>query len=299
VAVGFFQQAREAFNWDDFFYALIFGLIPSVLDIKSDYYFASNISQVTAGLSYASITMPVYSFLLPTIGNYFGPYLKANILMLLVIICIFGIIHVGMFFSIMKAPNLLFYPAAVVSFCLLFTKSVAVVVHTPRVKQLSMMASGSEGAYESTNQLLLMLLSWLAGGRLHIVPIITSLFMMGKTRAEKQLASRMDYQMHEKSFREKVVLVLSLLPTFSLAAVFRLGSLALILTRLQDFPSPVVGFCTFQLFLFLFGSLLFLLLPLVSRWQPGLAQLTEVEAAQGLIGGQPVIPPLPIPIGRL
>jgi hypothetical protein len=236
----------------------------------------------------------VFSFLFLTIGNHSGQSLKANILMS----CIFGIILAGLFFSILYVPNLLFYPAALVSFCILFTKSVAVVVHTPWVKQLSMTASGSEGTFESTNQLLLMLLSWLAGGRLHIVPILTSLLMIGKTRAEKQLASRLEYQMHEKSFREKVVLVLSLLPTFSLAAVFRLGSIVLILTRLQDFPNPVVGFCVFELFYFPFGSLLFLLLLMVSRWQPGIAQLTEVEAAQGIIGGQPVIPPIPIPRAR-
>jgi hypothetical protein len=293
VVVGFFQQATEAFNWDDFFFALIFGLIPSVLDIKSDYYFASQIikSQVTAGLSYAIISMPLFSFLFLTIGNHSGQLMHFALLCFAGLFLLAGL-SILLFYP--AALNLLFYPAALVSFCILSTKSVAVFVHTPWVKQLSMMVSGTEGTFEWSNQLLLMLLSWLAGGRLHIVPIITSLFMMGKTRAEKQLASRMDYQMHEKSFREKVVLVLSLLPTFSLAAVFRLGSIALVLTRLQDFPSPVVGFCAFQFFFFLFGILLFVLFRMVSGWQPGLAQLTAVEAAQGLIGWQPVIPPIPI-----
>jgi hypothetical protein len=227
-----------------------------------------------------------------------GHSLKANILIYLVLVSVVVTLNAGVFFLILYVPNLLFYPAVLVSICILFPKSVAVLVHTPRVKQLSMKVSRSEGSYESSYQLLLMLLSWQTGGRLHIVPILASLLMIGKTRAEKLLASHMDYQMHKKSFCERVVLVLDHMPTFSLATVFRLGSPALILSSLQpglwDMPVTVVRFFILHFCFTIYCALLCLLL-LVGRWQPGLSQLTVVEAVQGVIGGRQDSPPPSLP----
>ena len=64
---GFFRQAWESFNWDDFLYALLFGLVPSTLDIVTDMRFASLLdkgegSLIAAGLAYAIIIMPSIDF---------------------------------------------------------------------------------------------------------------------------------------------------------------------------------------------------------------------------------------------
>ena len=40
VQDGFLSEAYEAFNWDDFLYSLLFGLLPSTLDIVTDFRFA-------------------------------------------------------------------------------------------------------------------------------------------------------------------------------------------------------------------------------------------------------------------
>ena len=64
---GFFRQAWESFNWDDFFYSLLLGLVPSTLDIVTDLRFASLLdkgegSLTAAGLAYAIIIMPSIAF---------------------------------------------------------------------------------------------------------------------------------------------------------------------------------------------------------------------------------------------
>ena len=64
---GFFSQACEMFNWDDFLYSLLFGLLPSTLDVVTDFRFAllldqSEDSMIAAGLAYAIIILPGIDF---------------------------------------------------------------------------------------------------------------------------------------------------------------------------------------------------------------------------------------------
>ena len=54
-------------------------------------------------------------------------------------------------------------PCKLVAVCLLSVKVGTVVIHTPQVKRLSAMASGSEGNFEASFQVLLIAFTWLAG----------------------------------------------------------------------------------------------------------------------------------------
>ena len=83
----------------------------------------------------------------------------------------------------------------------------------------------------------------------------TSLLVISKTRAERHLTFQPDLQMHEKTFEEKVVAVASHLPIFGLAAVFRIGSLALIFGCLPPVPDSVNSLILFQVVFCLYWNL--------------------------------------------
>ena len=51
---------------------------------------------------------------------------------------------------------------------------------------------------------------------------------MSKVRAERHLSLQPHLEMHKKAFLKRVMLVAAYLPIFGLAAIFRIGSLALI-----------------------------------------------------------------------
>ena len=290
---GFLSQAYEAFNWDDFLYSLLFGLLPSTLDILTDFRFAllldeSEQSLIAAGLAYAIIILPgidfSFFFLFQKVWDNLGDSLRIKIPVLFVYIAIIGFLLGALFLSIIHMPTSLYYPALTVATFLLGIKLLALVVHTPGVKKLTVMASGSEGNFESAYQLLLVLLTWLTGGGKHFLPMATSLLVIGKTRTERHLNSQPDFQMHEKTFEEKVVAVAGYIPIFILAAVFRIGSLALIFGCLPEVPDCVTSLLLFQAVFFAFGSFVSLLLLVLSRWYEPLSQLTALQACQGVIG---------------
>ena len=290
---GFFSQVFEAFNWDDFLYSLLFGLLPSTLDILTDFRFAllldkSEQSLIAAGLAYAIIILPgidfSFFFLFQKVWDNLGDSLRIKIPVLFIYVAIVGFLLGALLLSIIHMPTSLYYPALAIAVSLLGIKLLALVVHTPAIKKLSVMASGSEGNFESAYQLLLVFLTWMTGGGRHFLPMATSLLVIGKTRAERHLNSQPDLQMHEKTFEEKVVAVAAHIPIFSLAAVFRIGSLALIFGCLPALPDSVTSLILFQIVFFAVGSVLALLLLLLSRWHQPLGQLTALQACQGVIG---------------
>ena len=151
---GFIAQAREAFSWNNFFYNLLFGLLPSALDILTDFRFASILDKrgqntVTVGLAYVIILMPgndiIYLFAFQKVWNNLEDALAKKIFVTFASIAIACLLLVGMFFSITHMPTILFYPAVLVASFFIGIKLVAVVIHTKRVQDLSVIASGCEG----------------------------------------------------------------------------------------------------------------------------------------------------------
>ena len=245
-------------------------------------------SLIAAGLAYAIIILPgidfSFFFLFQKVWDNLGDSLRIKIPVLFIYIAIVGFLLATLFLTIIHLPTSLYYPAFAIAAALLGIKVLALLVHTPGIKKLSVMASGSEGNFESAYQLLLVLLTWMTGGGRHLLPMATSLVVIGKTRAERHLNSQTEFQMHEKTFEEKVAAVATHIPIFSLAAVFRIGSLALIFGCLPAVPDSVTSLLLFQAVFFAFASLASLLLLLVSRWHQPLSQLTALQACQGVIG---------------
>ena len=125
---------------------------------------------------------------------------------------------------------------------------------------------------ESAYQLLLLLLTWLVDGEAYLLPMATSLLVMSKVRAERHLSLQPPLEMAVY------------LPIFSLAAIFRIGSLALIFGSVPAAPDSVISFLYFNVAFFAYGSLTPLLLLVLSRSCPPINQLTALQACQGVIG---------------
>ena len=89
--------------------------------------------------------------------------------------------------------------------------------------------------------------------------------------------------MHKKALLERMILVAVYLPIFSRAAIFRIGSFALIFGSVPAAPDSVMSFLYFNVAFFAYGSLTPLLLVL-SRSCPPINQLTALQACQGVIG---------------
>ena len=112
--------------------------------------------------------------------------------------------------------------------------------------------------------------------------MVTSTVVIGKIRAEKHLNShQLDFK--TKTFKKKALAVSAHIPVFSLATVFRLGTLALLLTCLTTIPDPVNSLFFFHLSLFAIVSIMGLLLILFSRLYEPLANLMVLHACQELI----------------
>ena len=103
-----------------------------------------------------------------------------------------------LFVLLWAAPLAFRVPALITSALTLLTKLIALIVHTPAMKKLSLKMSQLESNFESSLQVLLLshllllpffefllqvlllLHIWLSGGELHILTITSSLLVIGK-----------------------------------------------------------------------------------------------------------------------
>ena len=103
-------------------------------------------------------------------------------------------------------------------------KEVALVAHTPSMKEVSARVTKYETDTESPLQLLLLLHIWVSGGPFFLGPIGSSLLMIGKVNAEAFLSSPPENLLEGKSFLEKLKLTSKALPLFISTTFFRVGS---------------------------------------------------------------------------
>ena len=78
----------------------------------------------------------------------------------------------------------------------------------------------------------------------------TSLLVMSKARAERHLSLQPHLEMYKKALLERMMLVAAYLPIFGLAAIFRIGSLALIFGSVPAAPDSVMPFLCFNVAFF-------------------------------------------------
>jgi hypothetical protein len=187
-----------------------------------------------------------------------------------------------MCFCFWICPTIFKYPAILFSFLTLGIKTLAVFIHGPEMKKLSLYLSSAECYYESSAQLLLLLNIWLSGGEMYLGAMVSSTIIIGKVGAERFLAE----ELCDKTFLDKLTLIVRYIPVFALTAIFRISSGAIILYH-PEFINPLTP--TFSIFLtwihlLLSCTLMMLLLNCMKLWSKKLRKLSMVEIGQGIMG---------------
>jgi hypothetical protein len=121
-------------------------------------------------------------------------------------------------------------------------KALPMFVHTESVKRLAVKASNYEGSYESTLQLLLNILLWVIGYQeLDRMAMASSLVMIAKTCTENFLTFGADNKLSdERSFLSKLRTQAKFIPAFSLTGFFRVGTLALLFSQMQNIVTVAI-----------------------------------------------------------
>ena len=172
---------------------------------------------------------------------------------------------------------------------MILIKVLAVVVHTPEVKQFSMKLTFMETNLESQSQLCLLLNVWLQGGSLYISPIVSSILVIGKNNAENFLSDNPENKLKGKSFLKKLKLVLRHLPLFCTTIIFRVGSGPL---KVTNHFAGAFGFYPMSHVIYLSATYLFIYIPIficilkfVLKFVfPQLKELSVVDFWQIVIG---------------
>ena len=229
------KETKECFNWSDFFFALIFGLAPTAWDMYTDLelacYLLESENVHASGLCYVFICLPGINLVKEQVGEA-ASKLQSRVGVLLsgLIMGLYFVmgatIMVGLGVLLWHWPLAFHYPAVIITISIVATKTVAVFLHSPRIKSLSRKMSESEAFFESALQLTLLLHIWLSGGKVAKSMIFSSVLVIGKVGAENLLND--GEQLKGKNFWERLLLIGKFIPVMALTAIFRLGSGALV-----------------------------------------------------------------------
>ena len=229
------KETKECFNWSDFFFALIFGLAPTAWDMYTDLelacYLLESENVHASGLCYVFICLPGINLVKEQVGEA-ASKLQSRVGVLLsgLIMGLYFVmgatIMVGLGVLLWQWPLAFHYPAVIITISIVATKTVAVFLHSPRIKSLSRKMSESEAFFESALQLTLLLHIWLSGGKVAKSMIFSSVLVIGKVGAENLLND--GEQLKGKNFWERLLLIGKFIPVMALTAIFRLGSGALV-----------------------------------------------------------------------
>ena len=188
------------------------------------------------------------------------------------------------FVSIMWFPQLVFYPAVFCVFIIQIVKILSVFCPTPGIKQLSSRLSWAESSGQASIQLLLLIFISLTSGKFYYSAMISSIVLIGKVRAENYLTSGPEDLLKDKSFIEKIALVLRFLPLFSLTGFFRSG--AYVVSLLNFHSSKIFSGPSLILLVFFYDWILYSLFMILffglRRMMPELRDLTVMEVTVSL-----------------
>ena len=153
------------------------------------------------------------------------------------------------------------------------------------IEQFSSRLSWAESKAQASVQLLLLIFISLTSGKLHLSVMISSIVVIGKVAVENYLMSGPEDLLKDKSFKEKIALVLRFLPLFSLTAFFRSGAFVVYLLDYHTskiFSSPSLIFFVFIYHLVLYSLFMMLFFGL-RRMVPELRELTVMEVTSSLL----------------
>ena len=218
---------RIAFSWSDFFYSLIFGLGPTAWDVLSDLRFGWSMARSgdlsSAGLCYLFTILPGFFFLQEVIMVHIFKDCSSKVNTTIVVATTL-VATSALALGFLLNPLLFQYPGTILGCSIVGVKVVAVFVHTPEMKALSVRVTSFEYTTESSLQLLLLLHLWLSGGPLYLFTILSSLLVIGKCSAEEYLMGNPENLLKDMNAMGKIWLIIKYIPLFSLTALFRVGA---------------------------------------------------------------------------
>ena len=223
--------AKESFNWSDFFYMLVLGLLPTAWDVHTDMWMGEEFTRkgdlFLAGTCYFFVNLPMIALMRDILERCFSKQGWLVTLAWWISVC--GVCTL-LFFS----PLFFKYSAVFYSICLLSVKVAAVFLHTPAVKSLSMSLSEAECQFESSMQLLFIINVWCRGGDLYLSTIVSSVILIGKVKSENFLVNGpAGNLLAGQTCLAKLSLVGRYMPVMCLTAIFRVGAGALITVHFE------------------------------------------------------------------
>ena len=281
-------QCRKLPISSDFWYSLLFGLLPTAVDVSTDLRLGKIFEQqedvTSAAACWLLVCLPTVYCCMQHVAK------KYNSIGVHIIVVIFvaGILLCAVV-SVIWFPRLLFYPAVLSGLTLLIVKILATFHPSPGIKQLSSQLSRAESSIEASGQLLLLIFMWLTQGEMYLPVMISSIVVIGKVAAENYLRDGPEDLLEDKSFKEKISLVLRFLPLFLLTAFFRSGSFVVFLLDYDWTGLDWTIFSTTMAFLNTFYYcwiylLFFMIVFSVLRWMmPELRELTMMEMTSSLL----------------
>ena len=223
--------AKESFNWSDFFYMFILGLLPTAWDVHTDMWMGEEFTRkgdlFLAGTCYFFVNLPMIALMRDMLEKCFSKRGWLVTLAWWISVC-------GVCTLLFYSPLFFKYSAIFYSICLLSMKAVAVFLHTPAVKRLSMSLSEAECQFESSMQLLFIINVWCRGGDLYLSTIVSSVILIGKVKSENFLINGpAGNLLAGQTCLAKLSLVGRYMPVMCLTAVFRVGAGALITVHFE------------------------------------------------------------------
>ena len=123
----------------------------------------------------------------------------------------------------------------------------------------SLNASIAESICESHWCLLLLLHISLSGGNMYLSAMVSSIVVIGKVGAENILIKGQENKMKDKTFLEKVLLLLRYTPVIALTALFRIGAASVVFYHPRLFVPLDPLFALFLTWIFRMGNVALLL----------------------------------------
>ena len=172
---------------------------------------------------------------------------------------------------------------------ILGVKLLGLVSHGPETSRLVFQVTGFEMRYEAALQLALVATITISSGKCTWAGIfsgLSSTLVIGKVGSENILMKGEVNTLEEKSFVEKVLLIVQYTPVMALTSMFRLGGSTIAFYHPSFLLplSPALALFLTWAYLALNIPLLLVLLTILKPWCSRLRKLTPIDLASGIMG---------------
>ena len=295
----FFEELKDykkSFNLNDCAEGILLKVFLPTNDIISDFLVADklfqsenvSVKQWFTFFSYYFIAWPGIMFLLSNIRIFRDrccfTFCQGSFLPFIFMVCFFSLEAVLILYA---HPKILLPAAAFVAGVTLIVGIMDIFFHGPYMKKLSSLITCYEGRFESAPQLVMQLVllisgqGFFQGSGLDFYGLCTSLVMLAKDLSENILTNgKNDSLLLSMSFPQKIAEMWKIFPVIMLTALFRLGTMALLIHHVFVLDS---GLLLVPL------KLIFMVPPVVTilsvqRFYPEVLELSVTECFVGILG---------------